>query len=646
MTIATAAAVALTSGFAFLPVAAATSAPAVTQVTGHGVATKRDIVRLLAGSEKYAVYSRQRSLATSLTPPYGSGPSQPTLFVRSRSGKTLSFGTMSHRLQNQKWETSGNQLVAWQFGGLPHPQKIDVWNIAKRTHRFVQVGQSVLTVAATPAGFVYAHGHSLIQWSSKSGTFQSLGTPFPEQAIGGIAADDRELVVTGVTSGAKVMAYARPRSYRALDAAKGHEAYCYAVNHAGAACTGAGLGFLPLDGGAATYVTTHGVEFEGAALAGNEVLYATELTDESPALLYGFSANDPTPVQRSEGIQAGPLGAYGKVLVVPASSSPGGPSEVFAATSPVDLTKLFAIPRSADTAAGFAITPNRVAYISDLDNPADPAQLLGVQSVALRVGKNAVTTGARTQIAGRDGDLQVATFAGFPRDIAATSTTTVFARTDTCCGWHPYVTTPSGTVELPGTLDPNGDFLEVAGHRVLAANTLSPDGPVEIYDTDTGKIQDLSSLLTQNPVSFALTTTDLVYGTVAGVVRQLDLDTGVTTTIYTPPASTKVHFSYVYAANGWVAWHLTTTHAAINGMRHVESHGPAKSLPQQVFGISDAGVLLKDNRTDTRTWFRPFGGAMRTLLSPREFQELPELAGHTLAWVAGGGDLKVTRYRY
>jgi hypothetical protein len=645
-------AAALTGGLTSLPAAAAGSRPGEVQVSGHGAAVQRDAIQLLAGSATHAAYTTKRP-ATGVESAGGSGPAQPVLMVRALSGKTVNLGALSERLQNDGWTTAGDRLIAWDSSTHTKTRSVDMWNITTRSHRVVHLPETAGLVAATPSGFVYTHGRSLHEWVASTGSYRSWGTPFPSQTIASLVTDDRELVATGFSSGAKVMAYARPGAYRTLDASKEGEAYCYAVDHSGAACTGGGaIGFLPLSAGPATYVATEGVEFDGAALDGKELLYVTELTDEGPYVLYGFSPSDPTPVKDSQGIASGPLGAYGKALVIPASSAPGGAGAVFAATSPLDLTKAFPIPRAADTAGAFALTPGRVAYLSDLSDPKDPTQLLGVQSVPLHVGKSKVTTGARTQVAGRDGDLQVATFAGFPHDIGATPTTTVFARADTCCEWHPYVSTPSGTVELPGTLDPNGDFLEAAGHRVLAANSWNTgtSGPVEIYDTDTGKTQDLSLLLTQEPVSFALTTTDLVYGTKAGVIRQLDLDTGLTSTIYTPPASIKpseIIVTNVYAANGWVAWRIDTTHGgSLNGMRTVSGNKPSISLPHLLFGISDAGVLLKNNQTATRTWFRPFAGATRTLLSPRQYQQLPELAGHTLAWVTQGGGLKVTRYRY
>ncbi|HWB65742.1 MAG TPA: hypothetical protein VG708_02810 [Mycobacteriales bacterium] len=627
--------------------AAASSHPKPVTVTGHRAASLRDSVELLTGSADHAVYSTQRALVVAGSV-YGSGKSRPVLTVRSKSGKTVRLGAMSNRVQRGQFSTLGHWVVAWSSSEFAsHSPVVDLWNVITRHHHVVKLAQAPRVLQATPRGFVYTFGHSLHEWVAGSRSSRSWGTPFPSQRVASIAADDHRLIVTGVKSGARLMAFSHPGAYRKLHSGAGAH-YCYALDHAGAACRidephqGSEIGFLPLDGSTETRASKGTLMLDDIGLAGKEVFFTAEQTDDAP-YLYGFSPAHPTPVKWPTLANHAVVSAFGKALVMRNQD----PHVVLAATTPLHLTTAFAIPRSAEAAGSFAFAPDRIVYVSDPRNASDPAQTRSVQSASVTKSGRRVKVGAPHQVAGRDGQLQVVANGTGHSGPAATATTAAFMRASDCCTWHAYVTTAAGTVELPGTFDPNFASLEAAGHWVLAANL---PGPVELYDVNTGNVQPLPSVQAEQPASFALTPSRLVYATSAGVVRERDLTTGVTSTVYTSSAGSSQHPS-VYAIGNWVAWDIEFVHGGkvvhSDGMRHVgTSPGPVVHLPYQVYGLSDAGALMftADGSFQRRISIRPFHGTTHALLSFRQFLALPQVADGVLAWVDGGGDLQVERY--
>ena len=141
------------------------------------------------------------------------------------------------------------------------------------------------------------------------------------------------------------------------------------------------------------------------------------------------------------------------------------------------------------------------------------------------------------------------------------------------------------------------------------------------------------------PKSLALAGSELVYAT-RGDVYRLDLTTGHRQLVFHDAKIAASRPIVVSAHGSWVGWDIAALHpgvAQVDDVRNMPPAGTVIHLSRAIAGLSTQGVLLtnatSNNDVAVTTWFRPYSGSAHVLLSARRYDELPQVAGHALAWV-------------
>ncbi|MGN6475287.1 MAG: hypothetical protein ACTHK4_16780 [Mycobacteriales bacterium] len=655
------------------PLAARTVMPAApagtVALTPAGSSNRHDQAELLAGSADRLVYFI-RPYVPAADPEYGS-PATPYLYVRDADGHVTGLGPVLHRYDSYR-SVAGDYFAA-KVLGRPAIDVVDLPTGARRAVSLPARLRYARVLGATSTGFAIADGDALKMWTWSTGTFTDAGVPFSGQQIGSITTDDNELVVTGTTSGAAVMSDAKPGRFTPLDVGTATgPVTCYALDSDAAACDlPNGLAFVPLDGGAPTVggqVRNLPPSSAGnpVVIAGDEVMWTRPTSNDlHRADLCAFSAGKPAELCRQGLVEANldpgtdVVSAYGKAIFRGLASG-----TVFEAVTPDDVTPMFTTPLSPETAGAFALTGRRLLYVSDLVSPNDPDQVTRLRAVTVNVSSGRVTLGPPHDVAGRDGSLQVTSNDETGADpgspvIAATADMTVFVRstfTNNRVVAHLMVATRSRTLEIRAfATGPDSPYVggaagvgwvAAAGHRVLFE---THDGAIGLYDVRTGRTQ--YPHFDGRPEGLALTAGHVAYSSHRGTIRWIDLSTGRTTVVYVPPRRLPSEVVTTLVAIGdHVAWSIgpDIRHhwKPINGMRAMPG-GQVVHLAHSPYATNARGVLLTDQARNPdlmATWFQPFSGSARTLLSPRVYLQPPQLVGNVLAWIAIDSNLEVAPF--
>jgi hypothetical protein len=619
-------------------------------VTPEGKSRVHDHLDLLAGSSTELLYESTHSVADAGRDPLSLPVPSPRreLTARSKTGHLVDLGVAP---ADRAWSTAGRYVTGVQAAANGKPTaKVDVWDLSTEHHRVVGLPAKTLLVQATPHGFVFADGDSLKAWDAPTKAFTDLGVPVAGQAVSSLVTDDRELVATGASSGAVVMTYADPGTFTPLGTGPA-VATCYALDHRGAACrlnlvpVSSGISFVPLDGAAAT--TTDSYAYD-VAISGSEVMFTDDGSDETR--LYGFSAANSDVTMSSGDVDFTVVSAYGKALFN--SSDFSRPDRIFSAPSPADISPELRTPISPETAGGFALTASKIVYVSNLRDRSRPSQQAQLRGAPVHASAHHVSLGRSLQIAGTHGALQVRA-SRYPlhfRLVAATAHLVAYAVGDPAKPdqqWHVAVRTPKGLTILPHRISSFIGTVQAAGHLVLTTSAARRNAWV--YDARSGHSRRVSF---PHPLySVALTPTHVAYASRNGIVHWRDLKSGRDRVVHHPHV--RRSDVTVTASGSWVGWTVdpyvprsTPTDTAV---RDLAGHHPAIAMPHDVYGLNRDGVLMLHRPATgggTKTWFRPFHGVTHRLLSPRDYDELPQLVGHALAWVSVDGNLKVAPYRF
>jgi hypothetical protein len=622
------------------------------QVTSNGVSTTRDHLQLLAGAGNQVVYR----LATRVTdevfhaPDDGQlVPATPAdLVASSQSGPATVLGAIPGA--DQVWSTAGDVVAGSPQG--THPDTVDLWSISTKKRQRVALDSSEQLLSAVPGGVAFAEGDA-VEFRNLSGQVTSWGTPFAGHPPTQATTDGTDLVVTDASGQVAVMTYAAPGSYQQLQSGSSSQEQCDAVDSVGVGCIDADSNpvFIPIGGGAPTIRDCHSCA-SGVGLAGTTLLWID--TGSDSAFLDSQQLADPTAtLGRTVGFDL--VTADGGVVVDPDPDTVD--DQLLRATSATDVSVLEQAPLSPQTAGSFSLTSGRLSYVSDRRDATHPHQLTTITSVKIRATAHRVRLGSSTKVAGIDGKLQVrpAAFPGPGSDetvVAAAGDITAYAVGSTTLGADPRrlrVAVGDKSVTLPGAFDSgNSDTVDVSGDRVVYTIHNATHPFVGVYDVHTRHLQRLFT--DHVPRSIALAGPALAYST-RGHVYRLDLRTDRRQLVFHDAKIGAIRPIVVSAYGSWVGWDIAAPHPSVtrvDGVRNLRT-GRVIHLSHVVAGLNAQGVLLESAAAGTdsvTTWFRPYSGSTHLLLSSRRYDELPEIAGHAIAWVNVDGNLEIAPSRY
>ena len=643
---------------------------------GHHPATEPTLLTLLAGDSKYAVYGLGDQLAGGAhvgdqPPAIGSEH----LFARTKSGRTIHLGRAPRGLEPEM-SLSGSMLTGFtqqpicctpgRFLGAYW------WNLSNGTSGRFTFPKRFRYRSAAPHGAVISKARELFL-VSMNGKRHSLGTPFPHQAGLQITAGDHGFVVLPFASqhmtspqSMAYMSFAHRGHFTKLQTRGTHAIACSSVNKIAAGCVALGaeddaarVELIPVSGRAPT-TTSSGAPGAGA-VAGRTVIWSTASGLQSirlghPEVRTGparfaeggrfglaISASDPFADMHDQ--EAGIVTAYGGAVM-----TYGTATKLEIAKTVTDARVIFTRPPSAASVSAFALTPNRISYIDDQKRRHGHGQFSTYTSNISSPSHHAVL-GKPVLVRGNT-DYKLV---GISKQVKV------------------YSTNPSGaeehsvlTVRYHGTNHsirhvPFDSYLRVSGTRVMFAddrNTQEP-GTSAVYDAATGTTTTVSTnstccdpsgtedIIGRTP---ALAGHMVTYFSPSGAVMQHDLISGHERTLSGPVSDFRS--GIVFAAGKYVAWRIQRNPPAgrINAYRNVATMSHAVSVHGQVFGVSNAGVLVAPHGVTTNVPGKEgftaafdllrFSGKRTTVIKKQNEYVLPQIAGSTVAWVNIDGLLR------
>jgi hypothetical protein len=657
-----AATIAVVSIAAVTPAAGASVAPAA-----KAVSTEPQLLDLLAGSASYLVY-----VEAGLLPAGGHVAGAPIssartrLFARTPNGKVMRLGRPPAGLQ-PGMSISGTMLTGLAEKPDYSASTAHWWKLGTHRHgRFaLPAGASYLTAA--PDGAVLANGNQLLEVTT-GGKVRSLGTPFPTAAYVRAVSDGHGLVAIGTSGGLSpvttvaYMQFSDPGHFRPLDYTTTDSLWCPDVDKVVVGChteneDGGVLGtqLIPLDGSPATTTTQGGITLgligDTAIWPARRGLQSISLGDstvkEGPASLtpvrYNrtISGTDAYPSIRQFGSLL--VAALGKVAIVQDQSQ-----KATLVSSVSRGHRLFSVPRSRAAVSAFALTTNRALYAGDA-RVAHHKGRFSTYSVAIRHQPRQASFAA-PHLLHANSDYVLA---GVSRQLQVYAVRAGQEHSDLKVVYRGQTRTIKRV--------PFDSYLSVSGTRVMyAERRLIAGGPTAVYNAASGKtklIDTDAACCDEFEGAYggrtpALSGSNVFYIKPDGSVWQHDLNGGKEEQLAAPRSHSLG--GVVFAAAGRAAWTITTgsaNHPATESyLRRLVPGAHNQKLPDRVIDISSAGVLTTDGTLQYKTGhigpigtyvLRRFNGTAHVALTKREVFVLPELAGHTMAWVDTAGRLHV-----
>jgi hypothetical protein len=545
------------------------------------------------------------------------------------------------------------------------------WNLKTHRHGRLHVPAGYEYLASSPHGAVLAKGQTLYSVTT-GGKLSRLGSPFNGSEIARAVADSHGIVITGVANHSTptkltYLSFGHPRRFTALRSGTKLGLVCPSLDGVAVACAAeANNGdvradeLIPLNGHRPTTITNTrlGVEF---AMNGRRAIWNTGLTLESARLgshkvtvgnatiapsRYFLSVSGTDPYDEIRSFGANMISAFGGAVEVQHHSK-----RIALARTVHHATRLFTAPPSPAAVSQFSLNDGRAGFATDRLIARRPKARFSTFStnVTTSHGRSAFSK-AHLLHAGSDYVL-----AGVSKSTTVYSVRSGQEHADLVVTYHGHSHTISHV--------PFDSYLQVSGHRVMfAPDRLSSGGPTVVYDaathTTTTVDTDAACCSATDQGTFygrtpAMNSTSLFYMKADGSVWQHDLATGTETQLSDPVA--KTIGGIVFATGQHVAWNVVHHGQPGHSSAYVDLATPGQpvAVDQRIVGLSEAGVLTTASNLkepDGQVGFlgsysvQSFSGKVIKVLSKRTVVVLPQIDGHTLAWVGAAGRLQIKHF--
>lgn len=621
---------------------AATAAEHHERVTPSTSSNVDDQVIPVVGSADALVYYVRHRYVSYDPVPVGTGQ----LVARRSSGRVVELGTelgltspysLVHDTLSASKAASGTRQRVWW------------WDVASAKHGTIDLAAGDRYLTAAPGGIIALHGSTLLEVTTSGQTTTLAPSPFPadpQHPLMAVAGDDGLLVVQGTQA-----------AYRADNAAGftalntgGLGLRCLSVVGGFAACLHYGpvphpliAILLALDGAAPLSVD---VTSELIANSGANLFWV----DGSQLVRRSYSSSTTTKSTRKVASSSLVSGLGGVVAADPAQVK-----LLRASAASPRLALLTAAKPSPVQANSFSFSPGQVVYNDDRRTSA-PRGTSSTFVTAVRAASTGHPRPAATRTIRK---------ADYPYLAARSGTTTVYVHK-----YHPaqrnetiVVRAPQHSTTIRGVnlMSDYGAAL-VSGNRVLYLKQRGrhPE-KTYIYDVSTGRRTMQAGVHRQFGAKPALSGDYLAYLDAYGSVWRKNLATGKAIRL-SPPITDGIEptiAGQVYLSGNYVGWTLrylgdddARTQAGfstINAYRNAKTMAPARSLPHQIYGLSDEGVVQGIESTLQRVTFslHTYSGHNVALMNNDYVQDAddqtpaPQIQGRDQAWIGHTGVLRV-----
>jgi hypothetical protein len=614
-------------------VATVGSAGDVVRISPTGDSTLASGVRALTGDADLVIYQRADAelLGTKRSRQQSEGvyshlPQQ--LVAQSAEGDTVALGVAPPA--SRFWSMAGNLVTAEHLRPGNAHRPVLWWDVASGQHGSIEVPEGFFYSSAAPDGAVITDpATGELKELHRNGSVTSLGTGAANFLPTTVSSDSGFVNWNGSGS-VTYQTWSSPGTFVDLQSGLGpapNQPACQAMSDTYVACAESGqVSLVRLDGGAPVISASASDDDTGVGIIGTSLAYRNY--DHYLVVVHGDGSDDTTSTTQ--------VGDIVQALGAPVTEVHDKHAQISAINADAQFSSVTRVVPSQIVAGAFALTAHQIRWIDDAPTPGRSHVIGSVKGRGLTVHGGRVRLQRPRRVAVLAGGLHP----GDPNTIVADGAVTVFQQRS----GHVEAVTPHGARHFHGSL-------AVADRRWVVTRT---ERFASVHDLRTRRtikipITDYDAL--------ALWHNDLAHLSQYGKLTVTNLVTGHQRLVH-PRVSFPHHAFYgggpVYLRGGRVAWegqgrggprwHLVSLKT---GHRTTPAHA--------VIAMTADGVLedlrysppgdWRRQPNPTPIWFQADGGRPRQLYAARRWWQLPEVAGHVIAWIDEAGQLKAQRFR-